>query len=157
MNLSNAEPRVLGIDLGHTIYDVDNRCAFPHAYRVIRRLVAEEVFRPENMHIVSRVTPEQELRAREFIMSSEFQSGTCIPIDRAHFCRERHEKAPICLKLGMTVFIDDRPGVLMHMPPRVQRILFNPTAEDLRDYSSAVRSMLIVQNWIEVERLFFPM
>jgi len=154
MNSSTNEPRVLGLDLGHTIYDNPKKQVFPDAFRVIRRL-ALEVFKPENVHIVSRVTPEQEVRARKFIQSQEFQAKTGIPIEQAHFCAERHEKAPICLRLGVTVFVDDRPGVLVCMPPRIERVLFNPTEEDLRDYASAVQSMLIVQNWKEVESLFF--
>jgi hypothetical protein len=150
-----SKPRVLGLDIGHTIYDNPNKRPFPDAFRVIKRL-GLEVFGPENMCIVSRVTPEQEVRARAFVQSASFQSEVGIPIERTHFCRERHEKARICIQFGITEFVDDRPGVHMHMPWGIRRILYNPTEQDLHDYAYIIHTMEIVSNWIQLERLFIP-
>jgi hypothetical protein len=153
--MNETNHRVLALDLGHTIYDNPNKRPFQDAFRVIRRL-AQEVFGPENVYIVSRVTPEQEVRARRFIKSPEFQAEARLPIEQARFCLERHEKAPICIEIGATEMVDDRPEVLMHMPPGVRRILYNPTEQDLCNFAHELHSMEIVRNWIEIERLFIP-
>ena len=153
--MNTIKRRVLALDLGHTIYDNANRQVFPDAFRVISRL-AHEVFGPENVYIVSRVTPEQEVRARRFIQSPEFQALARVPIEQARFCLERHEKAPICIEIGATEMVDDRPEVLMHMPPGVRRILYNPTEQDLRNFAHELHTMEIVRNWIEIERLYIP-
>ncbi len=141
-------PEIIGIDLGNTL--IRRREVMPHAFRVVRRLIEERF--GENTHIVSRVSPEQEIRARAFVTGSEFQSNLGIPIERVHFCRERHEKGPICHRIGITHFIDDRPEVMVHMPTIVtHRILFNPNPDDLAKVKDQLGAILQVKDWLEVE------
>lgn len=145
-------PEILGIDLGNTLFNKENYPDFPDSLRVVRRLAIER-FGFKNIHIVSRVTPEQEKRALIYVSRQIFKDKTRITLDRVHFCRERHEKGPICEILGITHFIDDRPDVLIHMPTNVKPILFNPRTEDRATYTKEIRSMYIVENWLEIERL----
>jgi len=149
--LQNAD--VLGIDLGNTV--VKHNLPLPESFRVIRRLI-DECF-GERVHIVSRVNEAQEVRARAFVTSPEFVEKVTIPISRVHFCALRHEKASICERLGITHMIDDRPDVLLHMPSCVrERILFSPTEKDLVDWETQIRTMKIMNSWLEIESHFFP-
>jgi hypothetical protein len=144
---------ILGIDLGNTI--IKHRQVLPDAFRVIRRLIDERF--GKNVHIVSRVTPEQEIRARAFVTNEQFQRELGIPLERVHFCRERHEKGPICEKIQATHFIDDRPEVMAHMPKTLARpILFDPTSEDIEAFPFDIKKIPIVRTWREVETLLLP-
>jgi len=141
---------ILGIDLGNTI--IKNRQVLPDAFRVIRRLIDERF--GVNVHIVSRVNPEQEIRARAFVTSEHFKSQLSIPLSRVHFCRERREKGPICKRIGITHFIDDRPEIMAVMPPSVVRkILFDPDETDLRQFASRLGDFNVAHSWLDVERL----
>lgn len=141
---------VLGIDLGNTI--IYKREPLPDAFRVIRELINKRF--GERVYIVSRVNPEQEIRARAFVTSLEFTTHINIPIERVHFCRERHEKGPICKKMGITHFVDDRPEVMAHMPDTViKKILFNPDPHEWCNYKQKLEGTFIVKSWVDVEKL----
>ncbi len=143
---------ILGIDLGYTILDNPNKKEFPESFRVIRRLAAERF--GNRIYIVSKVTPEQEVRARNWIESPSFQKGTGIPIKRAHFCQERREKGTICAQLGITHFIDDRPEVMNFMPESViHRILFRPRSEDLEQFAHIISNMDKANSWLDIEQM----
>jgi hypothetical protein len=141
---------VVGIDLGNTI--IKHRKPLPDAFRVIRRLIDERF--GERLHIVSRVDEQQEIRARAFVTGHEFQSALGIPLTRVHFCRERHEKGPICERLRITHFIDDRPEVMVYMPTSViRKVLFDPDQADLDTCASLLGDFNIARSWLDVERL----
>ncbi len=144
----------LAIDLGNTI--ILDRQPIPHAIRVVRRLVLEK-FGVGDVFIISRVTPEQKIRARRFVTTEPFRSGTGLPLEQVHFCAERHEKGEICRKLNITHIIDDRPEVMAHMPEHViHRILFNPDPKDCAEFKVHITNAKIVRDWHEVEKHFFP-
>ena len=146
----HAGVEILGIDLGNTL--IQRREPLPHAFRVVKHLIDERF--GDRVHIVSRVSPEQEIRARIFVTGAEFQTHLGIPTERVHFCRERHEKGPICHKIGITHFIDDRPEVMVHMPTIVtHRILFNPNQDDLAKVKKQLGAILQAKDWLEVEAL----
>lgn len=141
---------ILGIDLGNTI--IKNRVPLPDAFRVIRLLI-ERRFR-DRVVIVSRVNEEQEVRARAFVTSKAFVSEVGIPLERVHFCRKRDQKGPICKRLGITHFIDDRPEVMAFMPESVvHKILFNPDHIDFQTFANQIGEYSIVNDWNGVERL----
>jgi hypothetical protein len=146
-------PEVVGIDLGNTI--IRHRDALPHAIRVIARLVNERF--GTNVHIVSRVSPEQEIRARAWLKNSGFHPETGVLKLNVHFCAERHEKAPIAKQIGATHFIDDRPEVMIHMPHVPYRILFDPDPDDMLKFRDQLGSgVLSVKDWLAVESLLIP-
>ncbi|MDD5318824.1 MAG: hypothetical protein PHF79_03360 [Candidatus Pacebacteria bacterium] len=129
----------VGIDIGDTIVERsgDTRQAFPDALRVIKRLVAERF--GNNSHIVSKVNAEQMIRVRKWLDENRFHELTGLPASNVEFCAERHEKAPICEKLGITHFIDDRPEVISHMTSVPHRFLFRPNMDDYERLSPSLK------------------
>jgi len=143
----------LGIDLGDTIFTTQNGIKFPFrgAYGIIKKLV-EQRFK-ERSYIVSRVNPEQKVRALTILKEESFHELTGLPAKNVEFCELRHEKAPICERLGITHFIDDRPEVMSHMQTVPHRFLFRPIAEDVELFKDKLEGVIIVQSWAEIERL----
>jgi NADH:ubiquinone oxidoreductase subunit len=153
LNKTVEQCEILGIDLGGTI--VSKGLIYPDALRVIARLAKERF--SDRVYIVSRVSEEQEIRSRKFVLSAEFAEGTGIPIERVHYCRERHEKAPICKQIGVTHFIDDRPEVLAHMEGIVPfRMCFQGRIADAEEFKEKLTTMISVNSWTEIERLLLP-
>ena len=152
---------ILGVDLGNTIVRAQRRSdlepgaarplpvAYPDALETLYDLGALV----KEIHIVSRVTPEQKVRALQWLEASDFYTKTNIPKTRVHFCAERHEKAGICKPLGITHFIDDRPEVLAHMHG-VIKIAFDPHPSDFKKFEKENPDTLIVSNWQDVRRYF---
>jgi hypothetical protein len=54
----------------------------------------------------------------------DFFGRTRIPEASLHFVRERRDKAPVCQRLGVTHFVDDRLDVLAHLDAVEHRYLF---------------------------------
>ncbi|OHV34131.1 MULTISPECIES: hypothetical protein [Pseudofrankia] len=76
------------------------------------------------IHIVSKCGPKIAALTREWLGHHEFFERTGIPSANLHFVRRRPEKAPVCARLGITHFIDDRLDVLVHMTTVPHRYLF---------------------------------
>jgi len=161
---------VLGIDFGNTIvHNVkgDKISAgqtgltevrdFENAFNCIIRLI-DERFGAENVHLISKVSPTGEARVREWLRSHDF-AITGFNMDNMHFCRERHEKGPICKKLGITHMIDDRPEVMMSCSGIVPfKLLFRPSPQELETFKVQLSNMTgvtIMNDWWDVERYFF--
>jgi hypothetical protein len=83
--------------------------AGPFAYRV---------------HLVSKAGPSVTERTLAWLAHQEFSSVTGIAPAQVHFVRHRADKAPICAKLGVTHFVDDRLSVLNLLPDVAHRYLF---------------------------------
>lgn len=151
--MKNPIKEVLGIDLGKTIVTKfeGKTLVFPDAIRVVKRLV-DERFRG-NVIIVSKVNPEQQRRAEKWIEETQFCKNTGILPRNIYFCPERQDKGPICLKNGVTHFIDDRPEVMSHMEFVTNRILFQPVLEDVVTFEKKLVGVIQVQSWNEIERL----
>jgi hypothetical protein len=145
----------IGIDFGRTIFDPNNgnKIVFPDAFRVIRRMVDEG----HTVHIISKVTEEQEARGRKWIVDVKFLEETGLTMDRIHFCRERSDKAVIAERVGLTHHIDDRPEVMAHMDIRILKYLFQPKGDDLVEYFNRLRfhTVTVVNTWLEIESLIF--
>jgi hypothetical protein len=65
--------------------------------------------------IVSKCGESVENKTRGWLSKNEVYAKTGLSKDQVHFCRKRPDKAPICRRLGITHFIDDRVDVLSHM------------------------------------------
>jgi len=87
--------------------------AIPGAFEAIREFV--EFFGPKNSFIVSKCGTTMEQRVSDWLRDNEFYKHTLLPSQNVFFCRERKDKAPICEKLQITHFVDDRVDVLQHM------------------------------------------
>lgn len=77
----------------------------PGMFDVLPRLVAAFGGR---VWLVSKCGEQTQRRTEQWLDHHDFWARTGIPPDHARFCRKRAEKAPHCVALGITHFIDDR-------------------------------------------------
>ena len=115
----------------------------------IARLVQER-FR-DRVWLVSRCDEPSESALMTWLERHQFFTSTRIPSNHVLFCRQRHDKATICRRLGVTHFIDDRLEVLSHLVGTVPHLyLFESRASDVdrfRQFLPHVRSM---SRWSEL-------
>ncbi|GAA1594426.1 hypothetical protein [Actinoplanes couchii] len=78
------------------------------------------------VHIVSKAGPKVAGHTREWMEHHRFFERTGINPAHLHFVRERRDKAPVCRRLGITHFVDDRPDVLACLETVEHRFLFRP-------------------------------
>src|SRR5262245_25849401 len=115
----NTTPPSLGIDIGRVIIEgdgpdtsfiggseADAMRAPPMAgcFEAISRLTQSFEGR---VWLVSKCGPRIEARTRRWLDRHRFFQTAGIPYGQLRFCRDRKEKAPICLKLGIGFFVDD--------------------------------------------------
>lgn len=86
--------------------------ATPGAIECIEELVAHYKGR---IYIVSKCGESVENKTRGWLSRNGIYAKTGLAKDQVYFCKKRKDKAPICRKLGITHFIDDRVDVLSHM------------------------------------------
>jgi hypothetical protein len=80
----------------------------------------------ERICIVSKCGPRTEEKTRLWLGHHGLLDALGLDERALHFCRKRPDKAPICKRLGVTHFIDDRMDVLVHLTSVRYRILFGP-------------------------------
>lgn len=121
-----AQPR-LGVDIGRVIIHGDGpdtnfiggsdedalrAPAMTGVLEALTRLCARFGGR---VWIVSKCGPRIEARSRAWLDAHRFFETTGISRHNLRFCRNRKDKAPICLDLGIDFFVDDRVDVLLPM------------------------------------------
>ena len=150
-NITRSE--AIGFDIGNTIMNssIKTKRPFPQSFRIIKRLTDERF--GDKSYVVSKVNLEQEIRVKAWIKKNGLPEKTGIIPENIFFCRERHDKAPICNSLGITHFIDDRPEVLSHMESVPHRILFRGDKDDFKRFESKLHGVIRVKTWTEVEKL----
>lgn len=150
----------LGIDIGGVIIDRvadDSDTSFfggryletpavPDAFAVIAAL------RPgfESVYLVSKCGKNTERKTREWLAHTGFHETTGVPAENVHFCRQRHEKAPICESLGITHFVDDRLEVLAYLASVERRFLFRPQEDEVAEHRLALPAVTRVESWLEL-------
>jgi hypothetical protein len=97
--------------------------------------------------IVSKCGPKVEEKTRLWLAHHRVLDALGLDDRALNFCRERRDKAPICKRLGVTHFIDDRLDVLVHMKSVPHRFLFGPQKAGV-DATGATR----VETWADVAR-----
>lgn len=135
----------LGVDIGGVIIErqgdgdtsffSENFLATPPvkcAFDTIR-LLREKMF-GDQIFLVSKCGVRIQEKTREWLQRYNFFEATGVPFDNVHFCLTRPEKAPICEKLRVSAFIDDREDVLSHLISVEQRILFRTKATHRHSY-----------------------
>ena len=156
---NNGSKDVLGIDIGGVIiqpmdHDKDTSFlgenylktpAIEGAFAAIHDLGAGRF--GADIHLVSKCGPRVERKSREWLDARGFFATTGVPSDNLHFCRERHEKAPICEKLGITHFVDDRLEVLSHMATVANLFLFRPRENEVRRFAQHLDRVRRVESW----------
>ncbi|MFD0774877.1 hypothetical protein ACFQZ2_13135 [Streptomonospora algeriensis] len=131
-----ARPPVLGVDIGgvliHRLSDDQDTSFFGDtpmrtpavdgAFEALAEL-AQNPFQGR-VHLISKARPATADRTRRWLALHAFSGRTGIPGDHLHFVPERADKAPVCERLGITHFVDDRIDVLRHLGTVPHRYLF---------------------------------
>jgi hypothetical protein len=118
------------------------------AFETIRRLSRERFC--QSVHLVSKCGPRTQAKTKLWLAHHRFEEITGVPGGHAHFCRERADKAPICERLGITHFIDDRLEVLGYLTSVARRYLFMPEEGEMRRHARHLHGVLIVNSWVEI-------
>lgn len=103
-----------------------------------------------NVYLVSRVKEGPE-RVLAWLRHRKFFERTGIPESHFNHCFERNEKAPICRRLGITHFVDDRAEVLQTMADFVPNLYqFQGLNEDRAKFTDLGDRITFVKNWKEL-------
>lgn len=166
--MNEVRKEILGIDIGNVITQVGNEIFSPNfleakqmpgAFEGIRKLVSSR-FGPDNVFLVSKCKDRMQKRTAEWLKHHNFYEVTGVREDHVHFCFERHEKAPICLRFGINIFIDDRLEILDHLhitlPSPKSLLLFQGKEREIARYSESLKLVTQVESWEEVLRELLP-
>jgi 5'(3')-deoxyribonucleotidase len=151
----------LGVDIGRVIISGDGpdtsfiggtdeealrAPAIEGAFEALARLRARFAGR---VWLVSKCGKRIEARTRTWLAHHRFFEVTGLDPQHLLFCRTRPEKAPICARLGVTCFVDDRLDVLASMEGIARtRLLFganhspDPRVTAVRDWSEVEAAIL---------------
>ena len=160
--LASPGPGVLGLDIGGVIIDRANDARdtsffggryldatpVPGAIEAIAGRAAERFGRA--VHLISKCGPRTEARTREWLRHNRLFERAGVPPGNLHFCRERRDKAPICARLGVTHFVDDRFSVLEHLTTVPHRYLFDPPPAEAALFRRAPSGIRRVADWAEL-------
>lgn len=128
-------PAVIGVDIGGVLVDRvaessdtsffgDRPMDTPAVAGAIEGLAALAVLVDFRIHIVSKAGPKISERSRRWLASHGVFDGSSVPASNVAFVRKRADKHPICERLQITHFIDDRLDVLEHLVTVPNRYLF---------------------------------
>lgn len=95
--------------------------------------------------VVSKCGPRTQEKTRLWLAHHKLLDTLGLDARALHFCRERRDKAPICKRLGVTHFIDDRMDVLVHLTSVRYRFLFGPQKAEV-DAKGVVRA----ESWADI-------
>ena len=154
--------RILGVDIGGVIIDRVRNDGTDTAFKGDRYLettsvpgafetLAELRMRFDGrVYIVSKCGPIVQAKSKEWLKHKGFYDITGIPRENVNYCFERKDKAPICKRIGVTHFIDDRLEVLGYLDSVSNKYLFGPQNQrDLRCVES-LQSIVLVNSWKDV-------
>lgn len=113
------------------------------------RILVEKRF-GERVYLVSKCGRRVHERTLLWLDHHRFYERTGIKRNHLHFCRERHEKAGICARLGVTHFVDDRLEILGSLTTVSIRYLFQPRTEEVRRFAQFLRGVEQVYSWQEI-------
>jgi hypothetical protein len=126
----------LGVDVGGvivTLADRDEDTSFfgsrpleTPAVAGVFDALAELAGRPfaGRVHLVSKAGPKVAANTTAWLAHHDFFDRTGIAAANLNFVRERRDKAPVCQRLGITHFVDDRLDVLSYLDTVAHRYLF---------------------------------
>ncbi|MBA3067942.1 MAG: hypothetical protein FP825_05595 [Hyphomonas sp.] len=156
--------KVLGVDFGGVISDrvADNSDTSFFAGRFLETPMVDgamdALFRLVNgpfegrVHVISKAGPKIQERTRLWMNHHQFTDRTGISEANVHFCRERRDKAPICKRLAVTHFVDDRLDVLGYLETVPVKLLFCARIGDTRDHPAPLPTGITrVIGWAEAE------
>ena len=153
------EPR-LGVDIGRVIIAGDGpdtsfiggsdeeALRAPEMPGAFEALAALHAHFGGKVWLVSKCGPRIQARTRQWFQHRRFFETTGIAPENLFFCRTRPEKAPICEKLGITAFVDDRWDILTSMVGIVPHLFLfgrsdapGPQAQPVSSWEQARRAI----------------
>ena len=155
--------KILGIDVGGVImsnatedadtsFFSDGYLKTPQntgAIEIITKLVPQF----DAVYIVSKCREKIQQKTLKWFSHHHFHQKTKIPQQNVYFCIQRHEKAPICEKLGITHFIDDKLEVLSYLETVPNKFLFKPRDKEVKQYSEFLPLVKRVESWQELSEV----
>lgn len=155
--MKSTKKPVLGVDFGSTLTNPDvpkgtfssltweklfSIKPFDGALQILTSL------RPsfEGIYLVSKCSLPSEANIRLWLNIHGF--GDIIPAENRFFCRERHGKLPICKRLGITHFVDDRREVLSTMGGIVSYLFrFGDRQDEPERFNRPISGVREVSDW----------
>lgn len=135
--------------LGGTDEDAMKTPPMPGAFDVVRTVTEALEGRT---WLISKCGPRIQQRSRKWLAHHRFFERTGMPPDHLEFCRQRWEKAPICQRLKIDVFVDDRPDIHGHLAGIVPvRVLYGPQR------GASPPGVLAARDWNEVADIVLPL
>lgn len=101
------------------------------------------------VHLVSKAGPKVEANTRDWLAHHDFFARTGVDPANVHFVRERRDKAPVCERLGVTHFVDDRLDVLAYLEMVSHRFLFTGGTGE-RPARELPAWVTVVASWAEL-------
>ncbi|WP_329110159.1 hypothetical protein OG792_14770 [Micromonospora sp. NBC_01699] len=152
-------PPTLGVDVGGVIVALTGRDedtsffgnrpletpAMAGVFDALAALTVEPF--AERVHLVSKAGPKVADNTRAWLIHHDFFDRTGIPATHLHFVRERRDKAPVCQRLGITHFVDDRLDVLAHLDGVEHRYLFRGGIGDQAPEAALPDWVTTVDTW----------
>ena len=154
--------QILGVDIGGVIIDRanDNTDTSFFSENFLNTTATQGVFQAlqklvdgkfgEDVHLVSKCGKKVQEKTLLWLKYHKFYEVTGINPEAVHFCRERHEKAGICEKLGITHFVDDRLEVLGYLTSVKTRYLYCSVEREVLRFAKHLPSVIRVQSWQEI-------
>jgi hypothetical protein len=153
---------ILGVDIGGVIIDRINNgtdtsfftnnylktTAVPGVFDALRQLRDKKF--GENIYLVSKCGKVVQDKTLHWLQYNNFYDKTGINYDHVHFCRQRHEKAGICQKFGITHFVDDRLEVLGNLISVPTLYLFQPRLKEVQKFIDFVDRVKVVDSWEQI-------
>lgn len=125
---------------------------FPHAFEVLKEL-KEKRF-GDNIFVVSHVYFLGQTTISFWLWRHGFCKDSGISKDRIHFCRKRSDKVDICIRLGITHFIDDHSEVLeyLHEAGVSNLYLFEGRPKEMAPRLNILEHVRRVESWLQIRR-----
>jgi hypothetical protein len=150
--------KILGVDIGNVIINHRGQQDMSIDRKEYSLIPAESgVFEALNylkrttfptIYLVSRCSSWAEESILEWLRANDFYTKTGIMRNQVYFCRERHQKAEVCLKLGITHFIDDRMEILSYLNGKVRNLyLFKPDLHEFDLFKNGSNKVDMIDGW----------
>ena len=155
--------KVLGVDIGNVI--INNRlndpevvkvdeavyAAFPPSGGVFESLKTLNDYFGGEVYLISKCTEWAQIQILAWLKAHDFYTKTGIKPENVNFVRQRNEKDAVCVKLGVTHFVDDRLEVLSYMVESTPNlILFQPDQEEVNEFKQFLSKVTVANDWNEV-------
>lgn len=102
--------------------------------------------------LVSKARRRTAETTRAWLEHTNFFDRTGILRDNVHFVDNRCEKAPVCERLGITHFVDDRVDVLRVLDTVPHRYLFTGGLGKTPAPKDPPRDFSVIDSWVDLRR-----